>query len=224
MSRDPNLAEGLPVIDAPFVAKDGRLVPADDSARLVNGGFEQSNNNTPTGWSFVDQPGKITFIDTAVKFEGRCSLRMQDIGLHDPQHGHGRACQTLTVKPFHYYHVSVAVKTQDFESAGDVHIAVLGKDGAALNYLQAARRKDAGLEADRRHLQQPGVLRGESLPGHLGRQARQDLVGRRADRAGRTGQRRPPRRRAAAGHQRRRQNRLSRGPRFRKTPAIPSSA
>ena len=72
----------------------------------------------PTGWSFVDQPGKITFIDTAVKFEGRASLRMQDIGLHDPQHGHGRACQTLTVKPFRYYHVSAAVKTQDFEAAG----------------------------------------------------------------------------------------------------------
>ena len=120
LRRDPNLAEGLPVVDAPFVAKGGRLVPADDSARLVNGGFEQSKNNMPTGWSFVDQPGKITFIDTAVKFEGRASLRMQDIGLHDPQHGHGRACQTLAVKPFRYYHVSAAVKTQDFESAGEV--------------------------------------------------------------------------------------------------------
>ena len=42
LCRDPNLAEGLPVVDAPFVAKGGRLVPADDSARLVNGGFEQS--------------------------------------------------------------------------------------------------------------------------------------------------------------------------------------
>ena len=27
-SRDPNLAEGLPVVDAPFVAKGGKLVPA----------------------------------------------------------------------------------------------------------------------------------------------------------------------------------------------------
>ncbi|MCY2950422.1 MAG: carbohydrate binding domain-containing protein [Planctomycetota bacterium] len=134
LSRDPNLAEGLPVVDAPFVAKGGRLIPADDSVRLVNGGFEQSKNNMPTGWSFVDQPGKITFIDTAVGHEGRSSLRMQDIGLHDPQHGHGRACQTLTVKPFRYYHVSAMVKTQDFESAGEVQIAVLCKDGTALNY------------------------------------------------------------------------------------------
>lgn len=148
LSRDPNLAEGLPVIDAPFVAKDGRLVPDDDSTRLVNGGFEQSKGNTPGGWSFVDLPGKITFIDIAVRAEGGASLRMEDIGRHDPQHGHGRACQTLKVKPFHYYHISVAVKTQDFESAGEVQIAVLGKDGTAHELSQAARRKNSGLEAD----------------------------------------------------------------------------
>jgi hypothetical protein len=135
LSRDPNLAEGLPVVGAPFLAKAGQLVAAVDSARLVNGGFEQSKNNMPTGWSFVDQPGKIALIDTKVKFEGRSSLRMQDIGLHDPQYGHGRACQTLAVKPFHYYHVSAAVKTQDFESAGEVQIAVL-KDDTALNYYK----------------------------------------------------------------------------------------
>ena len=136
LSRDPNLAEGLPVKDAPFVARDGRLVPADDSIQLANGGFEQSRNNLPAGWSFVDQPGKITFVDTDVKFEGRCSLRMQDIGRNDPQHGHGRACQKIAVKPFRYYHVSVAVKTQDFESAHEVRIAVLAKNGATLNYYQ----------------------------------------------------------------------------------------
>jgi len=47
----------------------------------------------PTGWSFVDQPGKITFIGRGLRHEGRSSLRMQDIGLHDPQHGHGRAAR-----------------------------------------------------------------------------------------------------------------------------------
>ena len=90
----------------------------------------------PAGWGFVDAPGEITFIDTQTKFEGRSSLRMQDIGVHDPQNGHGRACQTLAVHPFRYYHVSVAVKTQDFESADEVRVAVLGKDGTALNYYQ----------------------------------------------------------------------------------------
>ena len=31
LSRDPNLAAGLPVVDAPFVAREGRLIPADAS-------------------------------------------------------------------------------------------------------------------------------------------------------------------------------------------------
>lgn len=136
LGRDPNLAEGLPVKDAPFQARNGELVAADDSIRFANGGFEQSKNNVPAGWSFVDEPGKIAFIDEQVKYEGRSSLRMQDIGLHDPQHGHGRACQALAVSPFRYYHVSVAVKTENFEAAGEARIAVLAKDGTALNYYQ----------------------------------------------------------------------------------------
>ena len=59
LSRDPNLAEGLPVVAAPFLAKDGRLVPSDDSARLLNGGFERWKNNMPTSWGYVDEPGGL---------------------------------------------------------------------------------------------------------------------------------------------------------------------
>lgn len=134
LSRDPNLAEGLPVVDAPFIARDGRLVPADDSAQLVNGDFEKSKNNTPTGWSFVDMPGKLAFIDTKEKLHGQASLRMEDIGRNNPPHGNGRVCQRIAVKPFRYYHVSAAVKTQNFESVGDTRIAVIAKDGAMLNH------------------------------------------------------------------------------------------
>ena len=90
LSRDPNLAEGLPVRDAPFVADDGKLVPAADGTEILNGGFEQWKKGQPVGWGFVDQPGKITFRDSEVKFAGRASLRMEDIGPHDPQYGHGR--------------------------------------------------------------------------------------------------------------------------------------
>jgi hypothetical protein len=135
LARDPSLAEGLPVVEAPFLAKDGRLLPADDSARLVNGGFERWKNNLPAGWGFVDQPGKVSFIDTEVRSEGRASLRMQDIGSQSP-HALGRASQTIAVQPFRYYHVSAAVKTQDFEAANEVRIAVLAKDGTSLNYYE----------------------------------------------------------------------------------------
>ena len=136
LGLDPNLAEGLPVVDAAFVARDGKLMPDDDDIHAINGGFEKSKNNMPAGWSFVDQPGKISVIDTDVKYEGRASLRMNDIGRHDPANGHGRACQALTVKPFHYYHVSVAVKTRNFESAGEVEIKPISSDWVLLNYIK----------------------------------------------------------------------------------------
>lgn len=51
LSRDPNLAAGLPVRRAPLMAKDGKLIPVDDSARIVNGGFEQHKNHRPTAGS-----------------------------------------------------------------------------------------------------------------------------------------------------------------------------
>ena len=111
---------------------------------IINGGFEEHSGHRPIGWRFVDQPGQITFIDQEVKCEGSCSLRMQDIGRHNPQHGHGRACQTIEVEPFRYYHVSVAVKTQEFEAARDVRIAVLAEGGATLNHIEPRIEKTQG--------------------------------------------------------------------------------
>ena len=50
LSRDVNLAEGLPVRDAPFVVRGGKLVPADDSCTLANGDFEKFKGNRFAGW------------------------------------------------------------------------------------------------------------------------------------------------------------------------------
>ncbi len=136
LSRDPNLAEGLPVVNAPFQARDGRLVPADRSASLANGSFEEHRNDMPRGWGFVDQPGVVSFIDTDVVYDGKCSLRMEDMGVGNAPHGNGRASQPVAVEPFRYYHVSAAVKTQDFEAAGNVRIAVITPDGAVLNHYE----------------------------------------------------------------------------------------
>jgi hypothetical protein len=134
-AHDPNLAEGLPVIDAPFVVRGGKLVPEDDSPGIVNGSFEAHKGDTPDGWAFIDKPGKISFIDNEVKFDGAASLRMQDIGVNDPTDGHARAHQSLKLKPFRYYHVSLAVKTQDFEAADQFRVALLGgKENVNLQY------------------------------------------------------------------------------------------
>ncbi|HUW58838.1 MAG TPA: hypothetical protein VMZ92_19535 [Planctomycetota bacterium] len=145
MSNDPNLAEGMPVKDAPFVVKNGRLVP-DDATTLVNGTFEKHRDNKPDGWG-VDAPGKVCFIDTDVTYEGKPSLRMQD-PVDNPPHSHARAWQTLDVKPWQYYRITVALKTEGLTSPGDVRLMGLGltgeHSGRWLNvpYLYAKRTQD----------------------------------------------------------------------------------
>ncbi|HAU36128.1 MAG TPA: hypothetical protein DCX07_00230 [Phycisphaerales bacterium] len=140
LAHDPNLAAGLPVRDAPFVVGGGKLVP-DDPCRIANGSFEDYRGNKPSGWNWADEPGKISFLDTEVKRHGKASMRLENIGQYSPRHGHGRICQALAVQPFRHYHVSAWVRTQEFESAGEVRIAVLGEGGVSLNYYQPAVRR-----------------------------------------------------------------------------------
>ena len=135
LSRDPNLAEGLPVKDAPFAVRKGRLVPIDDSLKLANGSFDLHHVNRPGGWDWTDQPGKISFIDTAVFHHGSASLRMQEISKHSPIHGHGRVMQKLKVKPYRYWHVSAWVKTRKFSAASNVKLLVLA-GGRTLNHFR----------------------------------------------------------------------------------------
>jgi hypothetical protein len=132
LSRDPNLAEGLPVRGASFIVRNGSLVP-DERIDFRNGSFEAFHANTPDGWKFTDEPGSISFMDTTIHHEGHASLRMQDVAKFDPKHRHARVCQTLHLKPFHAYHVSVAVKTRDW-IAEDTRVMVLGEQGQTLNF------------------------------------------------------------------------------------------
>ena len=71
LAHDRNLAEGLSVVDAPFVVHDGvaRLMP-DDSVGLANGGFEDFTGDTLADYRFHDQPGVVSFVDSEVKHGG----------------------------------------------------------------------------------------------------------------------------------------------------------
>ena len=111
LSHNPNLAEGLPVVDAPFVVQgnEARFVP-DAEVRITNGGLEGFNGNKFTGFGFVDQPGEVSFTDSETKHGGRASLRLENFTANP--HGHGRLMQTVRVKPHRCYRVSVWVKTE----------------------------------------------------------------------------------------------------------------
>jgi len=81
LSQDKNLAEGLLVQDALFVAKGGSAqFVADSPAKLVNGEFEQYQGNRFSGFTLQDEPGKKTFVDTTVTHSGKASLRLENFG------------------------------------------------------------------------------------------------------------------------------------------------
>jgi hypothetical protein len=129
LSHDRNLAEGLPVVDAPFVVENGiaRLVP-DESARLVNGGFEDFSGNKLSAYRFHDQPGVISFVDSQVKHGGQSSLRLENFAV-DP-HGHGRVMQEIQLRPHRCYRIGLYVKTDQLEPASAFKVQVLAGDRA----------------------------------------------------------------------------------------------
>lgn len=131
MAHDPNLAEGLPVKNAPFVAKGGTAIPAGGDKNLVPGDFEERKGDKFAGWNFQDEPGSGTFADTTVKHGGQASLRIDN---PKGATGNRRVNKRLQVRPWTQFHASVWVKTQDFESAGDTKMFAMGSTGRVLSH------------------------------------------------------------------------------------------
>ncbi|HEV3166697.1 MAG TPA: hypothetical protein VGZ22_21910 [Isosphaeraceae bacterium] len=125
LAHDPNLAEGLPVIDAPFVVKEREAVPASSPPRLANADLEETKGDRFTGVSFQDDPGKATFADSKVVHHGKVSCRMQDVGKQGSS-GNGRLIQNLKVRPHACYRYSCWVKTQDLSSPGSFRLLAIG--------------------------------------------------------------------------------------------------
>ncbi len=82
LGRDPNLAEGLPVVDTPFVVKGGVATLAADPITLP----------------------KPAFVDPAVRIEANTAT----VSPHD---ANARVCYKIPVTPHRCYHVSVRIKT-----------------------------------------------------------------------------------------------------------------
>ncbi len=127
LAHDSNLAEGVSVVDAPMVARGGEA-RLDEPKPVVfrNGSFEDFDGNKFAGFDFHDQPGEISFADTAVRHSGRASLRLENFTANP--HGHGRVMQTVRVEPHRCYRVSLWVKSENLEPAGAFHLAVYAGD------------------------------------------------------------------------------------------------
>jgi hypothetical protein len=122
---DRNLAEGLPCKDVPFLVKgnEARLEP-DADVKIINGGFEEFQNNRMKGYKFHDQPGEVSFVDTQVFHSGKASIRFENFGKYE--HGHARVMQEIAVKPYRQYRVTCWVKTENLEPTTAFMIQVYG--------------------------------------------------------------------------------------------------
>jgi hypothetical protein len=124
-----NLAEGLPVVDAPFLVRKNvaEFLP-DESVVLANGGFEDFSGNKLHSYGFHDQPGEVTFVDSTVKHGGEASLRMENFTANP--HGHGRVMQEVKVRPHRCYRLSIWVKTEQLQPVNALRLQVLAGDRA----------------------------------------------------------------------------------------------
>jgi hypothetical protein len=131
LSFDKNLAEGIAVTGAPFVAHHGeaRLEP-DPALQLVNGDLEEFTGDRLRGFQLQEQPGTISLIDPAVAHHGKVSLRMENFSAN--QYGHGRLMQEVAVRPHRLYRFTCWLKTEDLTPAGRFQIQVLDLNGRSL--------------------------------------------------------------------------------------------
>jgi len=132
MSHDKNLAAGLPVRGALFVAgeRDAHFMP-DSPAKLANGDFEQIDGNLPAGFSVH---GAQAAIDTEIVHSGKASVRFENFA--SSPGGSVYLAQTLPVTPYRTYRLRCWVKTQDVAPREIFHLWAITPDGRDLAYME----------------------------------------------------------------------------------------
>jgi hypothetical protein len=124
--RNPNLAEGLPARNVPFVVRDGLLVPVPEQL-VTNGGFEHRDAaGQAQNWVFDERGGCA--VDNEIRHAGAASVRLEARG------GRMRITQEIHVEPWRYYAVSAWLKAVGMQGREIVSISPIGKDGRLLNW------------------------------------------------------------------------------------------
>ena len=128
LAQDPNLAEGLPVVDQPYLVKNRvAVLDARPAAQIKNGGLEATNGDKFTGFAWQDDPGITTFADRSIHHQGSVACRFEPgkivTGKTSPN---VRLTQTVKLRPQTGYRFSCWVKTRDLAPTGSFHLLALG--------------------------------------------------------------------------------------------------
>jgi hypothetical protein len=144
LAHAPDLAEGIPVREARFVARDG-IAQLETSGKnlLPGGGFEEHKGDLTAGWDFQDAPGEASFVDTSIRHAGANSLRWDNPGRGAKSSGgNARVAKKVGVSPWRQYHASIWIKTQGYEAAGSVRLFPMGTDGKVLSHSNLGVKRD----------------------------------------------------------------------------------
>ncbi len=117
LCHDPNLIEGLPVVDADFLVQDvGGQLQADvvQDAMIGNSGFENHSGDDFMFWTEMDSA--YISADTAEKHGGLTSAKIS------PSGGNNARITTpdIAVKPWNDYAVKLWLKTDNASPAGSI--------------------------------------------------------------------------------------------------------
>lgn len=138
LSHNRNLAEGLPVVDAVFVADkaEARLV-ADPAVAAANGSFEELDGERAAGVVYGDSSEGCVFVDREVAHSGKSSLRFEN--LENAGRGAGVLKLPVKVVPNRCYRLRVWIKVQSMGESqpfgsGNLRLTAIGQDGRQLGY------------------------------------------------------------------------------------------
>jgi hypothetical protein len=128
LAQDPNLAEGLPVVDQPYLVKNRvAVLDAQPPAEIKNGSLEVTKGDQFGGFNWQDDPGVTTFADRSVRRQGRIACRLEPGKIVKGQTSPNvRLSQVVKLRPQTGYRFSCWVKTRDLAPTGSFHLLALG--------------------------------------------------------------------------------------------------
>ncbi|HZK76015.1 MAG TPA: T9SS type A sorting domain-containing protein, partial [Candidatus Kapabacteria bacterium] len=125
--HDPDIAEGFPTTTSYLIQSDTGKLLTDPRMVLPNGGFENISNGQFTGWSFYDGPNQSIFVDSATVHSRKYSARCTNFTAGNAS-GNCRFERSVLCQPFHGYHMSVWINTQNFQGS-EVQLLAIGHNG-----------------------------------------------------------------------------------------------
>ena len=128
LAQSPDLAEGLPVIDQPYLVKNRMaILDARPATQIKNGSLEVTKGDQFAGFNWQDDPGVTTFADRAIRHQGQIACRLEPGTLVAGQRSPNvRLSQIVKLRPQTAYLFSCWVKTRDAAPTGSFHLLALG--------------------------------------------------------------------------------------------------